>query len=150
MQNYKKIEMIVGIFVLVGVLSITWLAIELGGVGGLGTKGYKLVAVFEDAGGVRKGSDVMLAGVPIGQVVSVTLKDNEEAEMVFNIKEGVLIASDATVSIRTKGLIGEKFVRVNQGSEEDYLAEGDEFEDTESAINIEDLISKYIFSGDAK
>ena len=150
MSGYKKIEMVVGVFVLVGVMSIAWLAIELGGVGGLGSNGYKLVAVFEDAGGVRKGSDVMLAGVAIGQVVSVTLKDNEEAEMVFNIKEGVLIASDATVSIRTKGLIGEKFVRVNQGSEEDYLAEGDEFEDTESAINVEDLISKYIFSGDAK
>ncbi len=150
MSGYKKIEMVVGVFVLVGVISIAWLAMELGGVGGLSSNGYKLVAVFDDAGGVRKGSDVMLAGVPIGQVVSVTLKDNEEAEMVLNIKDGVLIASDATVSIRTKGLIGEKFVRVNQGSEEDYLAEGDEFEDTESAINIEDLISKYIFSGDAK
>ncbi len=150
MSGYKKIEMVVGVFVLVGVISIAWLAMELGGVGGLSSNGYKVTAVFDDAGGVRKGSDVMLAGVPIGQVVSVTLKDNEEAEMVFNIKDGVLIASDATVSIRTKGLIGEKFVRVNQGSEEDYLAEGDEFEDTESAINIEDLISKYIFSGDAK
>lgn len=150
MSGYKKIEMVVGVFVLVGVISIAWLAMELGGVGGLSSNGYKVTAVFDDAGGVRKGSDVMLAGVPIGQVISVTLKDNEEAEMVFNIKDGVLIASDATVSIRTKGLIGEKFVRVNQGSEEDYLAEGDEFEDTESAINIEDLISKYIFSGDAK
>ncbi|MDQ6978173.1 MAG: outer membrane lipid asymmetry maintenance protein MlaD [Ghiorsea sp.] len=150
MSGYKKIEMVVGIFVLVGVMSIAWLAVELGGVGGLGSNGYKVIAIFDDAGGVRTGSDVMLAGVPVGQVISVTLKDNEEAEMVFNIKEGVLIASDATVSIRTKGLIGEKFVRVNQGSEEDYLAEGDEFEDTESAINIEDLISKYIFSGETK
>ncbi len=150
MQNYKKIEMVVGVFVLIGVLSIAWLAIELGGVGGLGTKGYKLVAVFEDAGGVREGSDVMLAGVPIGQVSAVRLKNNEEAEMWLTIQDGVQITSDATVSIRTKGLIGEKFVRVNQGIEEDYLADGDEFEDTESAINIEDLISKYIFSGDAK
>jgi len=150
MSGYRKIEMIVGVFVLVGVMSIAWLAMELGGVGGLNSNGYKVTAIFDDAGGVRKGSDVMLAGVPIGQVISVTLKDNEEAKMVFNIKNGVLIASDATLSIRTKGLIGEKFVRVNQGSEEDYLAEGDEFEDTESAINIEDLISKYIFSGDAK
>jgi len=150
MSGYRKIEMVVGVFVLVGVMSIAWLAMELGGVGGLSSNGYKVTAIFDDAGGVRKGSDVMLAGVPIGQVISVKLKDNEEAEMVFNIKNGVLIASDATLSIRTKGLIGEKFVRVNQGSEEDYLAEGDEFEDTESAINIEDLISKYIFSGEAK
>jgi len=70
--------------------------------------------------------------------------------MLLQVNEGVQVASDATVSIRTKGMIGEKYVRINQGIEEDYLADGDEFEDTEAAINIEDLISKYIFSGDAK
>ncbi len=150
MEGYKKIEMVVGVFVLLGILCITWLAVELGGVGGLTNQGYKLVATFNDAGGVREGSDVSLAGVTIGQVRSVTLKNNEQAKMILSINEGVLIAKDATASIRTKGLIGEKFVRVNQGSEEEYLAAGDEFDDTESAINIEDLISKYIFSGEAK
>ncbi len=150
MQNYKKIEMIVGVFVLVGIISISWLAIELGGVGGVGTKGYKLIAVFDDAGGVRVGSDVLLAGVTIGKVVSVTLKDNEEALMVLNINDDVQITTDSSLSVRTKGLIGEKFVRVNQGAEEEYLADGDEFDDTESPINLEDMIGKYIFSGDAK
>ena len=150
MQNYKKIEMIVGVFVLVGIISISWLAIELGGVGGVGTKGYKLIAVFDDAGGVREGSDVLLAGVTIGKVVSVTLKDNEEALMVLNINDVVQITTDASLSVRTKGLIGEKFVRVNQGAEEEYLEDGDEFDDTESPINLEDMIGKYIFSGDAK
>jgi len=150
MQGYKKVEMFVGIFVLVGVASIAWLAIELGGVGGAGTNGYEVTAIFDDVGGVRKGSDVMLAGVPIGQVTSVILKDNEKAKMNLMIQADVKLASDATVSIRTKGLIGEKFVRVNQGSEEDYLSAGSEFEDAESALNLEDLISKYIFSGDAK
>ena len=150
MNEYKKIEMIVGVFVLIGVMSITWLAVQLGQVGGLGQTGYELTAVFQDAGGVREGSDVMLAGVIIGQVKSVTLKDNEEAEMKMNIKDGVLLAADSSVTIRTKGLIGEKFVRVNQGSDLDYLEPGDEFEDSESSINIEDLISKYIFSGEAQ
>lgn len=150
MEGYKKIEMVVGVFVLIGIICITWLAVELGGVGGLTSKGYKLTATFDDAGGVREGSDILLAGVPVGQVRDVLLKDNEEAEMILNIDSGVLITTDATASIRTKGLIGEKFVRINQGSEEEYLAEGDEFDDTESAINIEDLISKYIFSGEAK
>lgn len=150
MSEYKKIEMVVGIFVLIGVMSVTWLAMQLGQVGGLGKSGYELVAVFNDVGGVREGSDVMLAGVSIGQVNSVSLKDNAEAKMVLTINNGVLISSDASVSIRTKGLIGEKFVRVNQGAYEEYLAEGDEFEDAESSLNIEDLISKYIFSGDAQ
>ncbi len=150
MQGYKKIEMLVGIFVLIGVGCIAWLAIELGGVGGVGTKGYALTAIFEDAGGVRKGSDVLLAGVPVGQVESVVLKDNEEAKMTLMIHTGVQITSDATVSIRTKGLIGEKYVRINQGAEEDFLQPGDEFEDTESPLNLEDMIAKYIFTGDAK
>ena len=148
MQNYKKIEMVVGVFVLIGIMSITWLAVQLGGVGGVGTKGYELTAVFDDAGGVREGSDVLLAGVTIGKVTSVTLKDNEEALMILNINKDVNITSDASVSIRTKGLIGEKFVRVNQGAEEDFLEHGDEFDDTESPINLEDMIGKYIFSGE--
>jgi len=91
-----------------------------------------------------------LAGVIIGQVKSVTLKDNEEAEMRMNINDEVELSSDASVSIRTKGLIGEKFVRVNQGMDLEFLEEGDQFEDSESSINIEDLISKYIFSGEAQ
>ncbi len=150
MNEYKKIEIIVGVFVLIGVMSISWLAMELGQVGGLGKSGYELRAVFDDVGGVREGSDIMLAGVSIGQVKSVGLKDNEEAEVIMRINNDVQIASDATVSIRTKGLIGEKFVRVNQGIEEDYLVAGDEFEDADSSISIEDLISKYIFSGETK
>jgi len=148
MKNYKKIEMIVGIFVLVGIMSITLLAVKLGGIGGVGTKGYELSAIFDDAGGVREGSDVLLAGVIIGKVTSVTLKDNEEALMILNITPEVNIASDSSLSIRTKGLIGEKFVRVNQGIEEDFLSSGDEFDDTESPINLEDMIGKYIFSGE--
>jgi len=150
MNDYKKIEMIVGVFVVIGVMCITWLAVELGQVGGLGQDGYEVIAVFDDAGGVREGSDVMLAGVVIGQVKSVTLKDNEEAEMRMNINDDVELAADASVSIRTKGLIGEKFVRVNQGMDLEFLEEGDQFEDSESSINIEDLISKYIFSGEAQ
>ncbi|MDQ7003824.1 MAG: outer membrane lipid asymmetry maintenance protein MlaD [Ghiorsea sp.] len=148
MQNYKKIEMIVGVFVLVGIMSITWLAVKLGGVGGIGSKGYELTAIFDDAGGVREGSDVLLAGVIVGKVSSVTLKDNEEALMILNISSEVKITSDASASVRTKGLIGEKFVRVNQGIEEDFLSNGDEFDDTESPINLEDMIGKYIFSGE--
>ena len=150
MNDYKKIEIIVGIFVLIGVMSLSWLAIKLGQVGGLGQKGYELTAHFEDAGGVRDGTDVMLAGVIIGQVKTVYLKDNEVAELILIVNHDVKLTTDAIASIRTKGLIGEKFVRITQGMDEDYLADGDTFDDTESSISIEDLISKYIFSGDVK
>lgn len=146
MQQYRKIEIIVGIFVFVGIIAVAGLAVKLGQMGGISPSGYTLDALFEDAGGVRVGSDVMLAGVLIGRVSSVTLQDYSEAHVEMEIDEDVAITSDAIASIRTKGIIGERYVRVTQGAEEDNLVDGDEIEETESAINIEDLVSKYIFS----
>ena len=147
MQAYKRTEITVGVFVFLGLLAIGWLAIIVGKVGGLGQSGYTLTADFDDAGGMRSGGDIMLAGVVIGRIDSVHLKSNERATMVFRINDGVKITEDAFASVRTKGIIGDRYIRITQGMEETYLKEGDEIVETESAINIEDLISKYIFSG---
>ncbi|RLL51607.1 outer membrane lipid asymmetry maintenance protein MlaD [Mariprofundus sp. EBB-1] len=139
--------MTVGVFVIVGLLAISWLAIKVGQVGGIGESGYTLIANFDDAGGVRKGSDVMMAGVAIGRINSVTLTDNDHATMVLRINEGIKITEDAFASVRTKGIIGDRYIRITQGMDDTSLEPGSEIEETESAINIEDLISKYIFSG---
>lgn len=147
MQSYRKIEMTVGVFVFLGLLAIAWLAIKVGQVGGIGATGYTLTANFDDAGGVRKGSDIMLAGVVIGRVDEVVLADNDHATMILRINEGIKITEDAYASVRTKGIIGDRYIRITQGMEDDSLEPGSEIEETESAINIEDLISKYIFSG---
>ena len=147
MQAYRRTEITVGVFVFIGLLAIGWLAIIVGKVGGLGQSGYTLSASFDDAGGIRSGGDVMLAGVIIGRVEAVRLKGNEKATMVLRINDGVQITEDAFASVRTKGIIGDRYIRITQGIEEVFLKEGDEIFETESAINIEDLISKYIFSG---
>ncbi len=147
MQTYRKVEMSVGAFVFIGLLAIGWLALKIGQVGGVGATGYTLTANFDDAGGVRKGSDIMMAGVIIGRVDKVELADNDHATMVLRIHEGVKIAEDSFASVRTKGIIGDRYIRITQGSDDSYLEPGSEIEETESAINIEDLISKYIFSG---
>jgi len=147
MQAYRRIEMTVGVFVIVGLLAISWLAIQVGQGGGLGTAGYTLIANFDDAGGVRKGSDIMMAGVVVGRIDSVKLTDNDHATMVLRLKQDVKITSDAFASVRTKGIIGDRYIRITQGMDDDNLEPGSEIEETESAINIEDLISKYIFSG---
>jgi len=139
--------MSVGVFVFLGLLSIGWLALKLGQVGGLGQSGYTLTADFDDAGGVRNGSDIMMAGVIIGRVDKVTLTDNDHATMILRIHDGVQLTEDASASVRTKGIIGDRYIRISQGMEEASLESGDKIEDTESAINIEDLISKYIFTG---
>jgi len=149
MHHYRRIEMIVGAFVLAGILAIAAMALQLGKVGGLGEKGYLLTATFGDVGGVREGSDVMLAGVVIGRVKQVELVDSDQAKLIMQIHDGVELTTDAIASIRTKGIIGERFVRINQGADEEALQPGDAFDDTESAINIEDLVSKYIFSGNS-
>ncbi len=147
MQSYRRAEISVGVFVFVGLLAIAWMAIRIGQVGGLGESGYELHAVFDDVGGIRRGGDVMMAGVVIGRVDAVRLKDSDKAELLLRIHNDVKITTDAFASIRTKGIIGDRYVRITQGMEEDYLQPGDEIEETESAINIEDLISKYIFNG---
>jgi len=146
MNEYKKIEMVVGAFVLAGIISISWMAVKLGQIGGLGTSGYAVEAIFGDAGGMRSGSDVMMAGVVIGRVGDVVVNDDSEAKLTLMIDDGILITADAIASVRTKGIIGERYVRISQGGDDEMLQAGDEIEETESAINIEDLVSKYIFS----
>ncbi|MES0372120.1 MAG: outer membrane lipid asymmetry maintenance protein MlaD [Mariprofundaceae bacterium] len=146
MNEYKKIEMIVGAFVLVGIISIGWMAVKLGQIGGMGTSGYALEAIFEDAGGMRSGSDVMMAGVVIGRVNHVSINEDSEAKLTLTIHDDIPITADAIASVRTKGIIGERYIRISQGGDDELLVSGDEIEETESAINIEDLVSKYIFS----
>ena len=146
MQPYRRIEMTVGIFVFLGLVAVAWLALKVGQVGGIGESGYTLTANFDDAGGVRKGSDIMMAGVIIGRIDEVKLTDNDHATMILRVHEGVEITEDAFASVRTKGIIGDRYIRITQGMEDDHLEPGSEIEETESAINIEDLISKYIFS----
>ncbi|OIO67591.1 MAG: outer membrane lipid asymmetry maintenance protein MlaD [Zetaproteobacteria bacterium CG1_02_53_45] len=147
MQQYRRIEMTVGVFVFLGLVAIAWLALKVGQVGGIGESGYTVIANFKDVGGVRKGSDIMMAGVIIGRVDEVRLTDNDHATITLRIHEDVAITEDAFASIRTKGIIGDRYIRISQGMDETPLKQGGEIVETEDAINIEDLISKYIFSG---
>jgi len=150
MQAYRRVEMSVGVFVFLGILAIGWLALQIGQVGGLGESGYTLVATFGDVGGIRRGGNIMLAGVVIGRVDKVSLVNSERAKVVLRIHKDVQITEDAFASVRTKGIIGDRYIRITQGISQKFLASGQEIMETESAINIEDLISKYIFSGNAK
>ncbi len=149
MKHYRQTEIIVGLFVLLGMASIGYLSLKLGEIGSFSNSGYHLTARFDDSGAIRRGADVLIAGVSIGKVEDVRL-DNDEALLSLRINEGVKISVDANVAIRTSGIIGDRYVRISPGAEEEYLNDGDELEDTESAMNIEDLIAKYMFSGSDK
>jgi phospholipid/cholesterol/gamma-HCH transport system substrate-binding protein len=137
-------ELAVGIFLVIGIFSLVFISVKLGRLEVLGNRGYTLYAKFENAGGIKGGADVDIAGVTIGKVDSVTL-DNYQALAAFTINKDVKIQEDSIASIRTKGLIGEKFVEISPGASDKILGNGGRIRETESAIDIEQLISKYVF-----
>ncbi len=142
----KKVdlELAVGSFLLIGIFSLAYISIKLGKLEVLGGEGYVVYARFEQDGGVKVGAPVEIAGVSIGKVKSIRL-DEYQALLELVINKEIKIQDDAIASIKTKGLIGEKYVQITPGGSEKDLANGGRITETESATDIESLIAKYIF-----
>ena len=141
-----SLETSVGIFVLIGILCIGYLAIKLGKMEWLGNNNYELTARFESVSGLKVGAQVEMAGVPIGRIDSINLdKDRQIALVKFKIQNGIVLTDDVIASVKTSGLIGDKFVKISPGGSEEILHNGDAITETESSLDIEDLISKYAF-----
>ena len=138
------LEMAVGIFVLIGVFCLGYISIRLGRLEVIGRGYYTVYADFEKAGGIKQGSSVEIAGVEVGRVKSISL-DNYQARVELSIEKTVKLQEDAIASIRTKGLIGEKFVQITPGGSDRTIPAGGRIRETESAIDVEELVSKYIF-----
>jgi phospholipid/cholesterol/gamma-HCH transport system substrate-binding protein len=137
-------ELAVGFFLLIGIFSLVYISVKLGRLEVIGGKGYPLYAEFVNAGGIKPGATVEIAGVEIGRVKSVQL-DDYQALIEFIIRNDIEIQEDAIASIKTKGLIGEKYLQVTPGGSDKILPPGGKIRETESAIDIEELISKYVF-----
>jgi phospholipid/cholesterol/gamma-HCH transport system substrate-binding protein len=143
-----NIEMVVGLFLIIGLLCFAYLAIRLGDVGLFRENAYPVKAKFISVSGLKEGATVELAGVRIGKVTKIDLdQDDYEAEVEMSIKGDVKLTEDVIASIRTQGIIGDRFVKITPGGSADYLQAGMEIEETESAISLEELVSKYIFEG---
>lgn len=145
----KKIETGVGLFMLIGLFAISYLAINMGEINPMRNDRYNIIARFTSASGLTEGAFVEAAGVRVGSVKSIDF-DAEDflAVVTMSIDKNVQIQEDAIASIRTAGIIGEKFVKITAGGLEP-LSEGMEIRETEPSISLEELISKYIFeSGD--
>lgn len=141
------IEYAVGLFMIAGLLSIFWLVTELGGVAAVSNENYTLRARFVSASGLKPGADVELAGVVVGQVTRVSyIADDYEAEVELAITKDAILQDDAIASIRSTGIIGGKFLKITLGGSDIILVENDEIRETESSVNFEELLSKYIFS----
>ncbi|MBF0518830.1 MAG: outer membrane lipid asymmetry maintenance protein MlaD [Nitrospirae bacterium] len=144
------IEATVGLFLFLGILSMAYLSIKLGDVHFLAEKGYAVTASFAKTGGLKKGTSVEIAGVEVGKVSDITLDDKTyQAKVVMVIHKTVNISEDSIASVKTKGLLGEKYIQISPGGAKTILADGGKIRETESAVDIEELISKYAF-GDVK
>lgn len=139
------LEFAVGVFLLIGILCLGYISVKLGRLELLGGERYVLYAEFGKAGGIKSGSSIEIAGVEVGKVKSIVLDKDYQALVGLEIAKRVKIQEDAIASIKTKGLIGEKFVEITPGGSDKIIPDGGKIRETESAIDVEDLIAKYAF-----
>ena len=146
MKKYK-IEMYVGIFVFIGLICLSYMTIKLGKMEVFSNDGYTLTANFTSITGLKTGASVEISGVRVGKVTGITLNKGYLAQVSLLINKGVELSDDSIASVKTSGLIGDKYISVSRGGSDVTLADGDVLIETESAIDIESLISKYVFGG---
>lgn len=142
-----QLELLVGAFVLAGLIAVGFLAFRIGAGALLGADTYSLKARFTNVGGLNPGGSVSIAGVPVGRVDRVELDDTYSAVVTLRLRKGVELPTDTIASIRTSGLIGDKFVALMPGADEMLLKPGELITDTESAVDLESLISRFAFGG---
>ncbi len=142
---YKaKTELVVGIFVIVGIVALIYLSVSLGGIKLFKDDTYNVLAAFNSITGLKMGAKVEVAGVEVGKVSGISL-DVDQAIVEMDILNDVKIADDSVASIRTQGIIGDKYVKLSLGGSEEYIENAGDIFETESAISLEELVSKYIF-----
>ncbi|MGA8178925.1 MAG: outer membrane lipid asymmetry maintenance protein MlaD [Desulfobacterales bacterium] len=145
-----SIEAAVGVFLLIGIICVGYLSIRLGKMEWTGDKYYPLFARFQSVSGLIVGAHVELAGVHVGKVDSITLDPKMLVAVVeLKIQKNLKLSDDVIASVKTSGLIGDKYIELVPGNSDRILKPGGLITETESAVNLESLISKYVF-GEAK
>jgi phospholipid/cholesterol/gamma-HCH transport system substrate-binding protein len=142
----SSIETSVGIFVLIGILCVGYLTIKLGKLEWFEKDNYTIFARFQSISGLKKGASVEIAGIKIGSVDSITYDQDRMAALVgMKIEKDIPLTDDVIASIKTSGLIGDKYIKLSPGGSEEFLKPGGMIVTTEPAVDIEELISKYVF-----
>jgi len=142
----RNLDLIVGLFVVAGFLAFVYLSLRLGEFSPFAINDqYTVRAEFGNVSGLKRGAVVEIAGVPIGKVAEIELGENDRALVTMYIDQKVKITEDAIASIRTQGIIGDKYIRISQGGAEELITDGGWITETESAVDLEELVSKYIF-----
>lgn len=140
-----SLEFLVGIFVLIGLLCVGYLTIRLGKMELFSDSGYTITAKFDSTTGLRTGANVEIAGVFVGRVTKIELDEEYNSRVSMRIRNGVKFSGDTGAAVKTSGLIGDKYISLSPGGAENDIVNGGELTETQGSINIEDLISKYVF-----
>jgi phospholipid/cholesterol/gamma-HCH transport system substrate-binding protein len=140
----SALDVAVGVFVLVGILALGWLSVKLGRVDLFGGRSYVVSADFPTVGGLKVGSPVEIAGVPVGNVDAINLV-GDQARVVMSVRSDIKLQDDAIASIKTKGLIGEKYVRISPGGSERTIPPNGRIREVEPPVDLEEILSKYVF-----
>lgn len=142
-MNRFNLELSVGVFVILGLMAMAYISIRLGQLPWAGGDSYILTATFPTVGGLQRGADVDIAGVKVGRVEKIALEDYE-AEVTLSLDSDVKLQADAIASIKTRGLIGEKYVRITPGGSDRLISAGGRIREVETPLDFEDAIGQFI------
>jgi len=140
-----ELEMVVGFFLLLGIISLGYISVKLGKLEIVGKGGYTFYAEFEKAGGIKPKARVEIAGVEVGTVKNISITDDYRALVELSIDKRIKLQEDVIASIKSKGLIGEQYVQISPGGSDKIIPDKGKIRETESAIDIQEIISKYVF-----
>jgi phospholipid/cholesterol/gamma-HCH transport system substrate-binding protein len=148
MRGSTTRDFTVGLFVLVGLGAVAYLSLSVGGAAYSGQGGLELVAVFDDIGGLSQRSPVKISGVKVGQVSSIQLDEDLRATVALDLDPSLELSVDSSAAIRTAGLLGDQFISLEPGAEDEILRQGEFFTYTESALSLDKLVGRLVH-GDA-
>ncbi len=137
-------DFLVGVFVLMGLAAIAYMSVALGGASYRGPGGLQLIVTFDQVGGLKPRSRVVVGGVKVGQISGISLDENLRARVVIDIDERLELPTDTSAAILTSGVLGNQYIELEPGGEEAILKSGDEIEFTQSALILEQMISRLV------
>ena len=137
-------DFLVGVFVLIGLAAIAYLSIALGGASYRGPGGLELIVTFDQVGGLKSRSRVVVGGVKVGQISGISLDEDLRARVVLDIDERLELPTDTSAAILTSGVLGNQYIELEPGGEEAILKPGDEIEFTQGALILEQMISRLV------
>jgi phospholipid/cholesterol/gamma-HCH transport system substrate-binding protein len=144
MQGSRGRDFGVGIFVLIGLMAVAYLSVRVGGLSHAAPGGMTLLAHFDEIGGLSVRAPVVISGVKVGQVTAIDLDEDLRAQVAMDVDSNLVLPVDTSAAIRTAGVLGDQFIALEPGAEEDRLSSGDELSFTESAFNIEKLVGALV------